>query len=348
MKQLFTFLFSILLLGNSSAQEKPVSTEFGIFSSKIEKEFNKRNTQIDINTNISIVLNFDSLGHFFLLDSSAYYPKEAFAMAKLLKELDRKKGILSQNPIFGDTSLIYKLTTLMDSEFQRAWLTRISTKPKSENYYLFDSEGFYVPPQPPGGFFGLLNYLISSIKDLNLEYLFSEFDTPWISFLIADDGLAIDAKVNGDPNADIQSIFDRYGKWTPGINFGYPTHTLYKIQISKKINDSIPSDIKKIAAGQLMEDILTGIPYKDYLLVREYLDQEALKRDDRLIVSFIYQRGLTEIIGPITLKGSKRKGKKLLKLINKHIAQSSMKKFPGPSRVYIYVDENKMPKWPSL
>jgi hypothetical protein len=346
MKQLFTFLFSILLLGNSSAQEKPVSTEFGIFSSQIEKEFNKRNRQIDINTNISVVLNFDSLGHFFLLDSSAYYPKEAFAMAKLLKELDRKKGILSQNPIFSDTSLIYTLTTLMDSELQRAWFTRISTNPKSENYHIFDREGFYVPPQPPGGGRNLLDYIANHIKSRNLEHYISALDTPWLSFIVVSDGSTLDTKINGDSPPNVQGILNDLGKWTPAIHYGRPVDILFKIDFNKEkeTNRLNSRDMGIISMGQ----VFRGIPYNGYLIVSEYLHKENLKNDESLIVSFVYQSGLTAILGPVTLKGSKRNGRKLIKLIIKHLANSNINQFPGPSRFYVIVDENKVMGWPNF
>ncbi len=347
MKALFTFLLSIILSINSLAQEKANSTKFRELSALIEKEFNKTDRlTAPKSRNSSVVLNFDSLGYFDLLDTSAYYSKEAFAMSNILKKFDQKTRLLSQNPLFNDTSLIYTLTTLMDTELKRTWFTRISTKLKSENYYLFDSGGFYVPPQPPGGGRNLLNYIASNIKSRNLEHYISAIDTPWLSFIVLSDGSTVDTKINGDSPPNVQGILNDLGKWTPAIQYGRPVDILFKIDFKKEkeTNKLNSREMGIISMGQ----VLRGIPYNGYLIVSEYLHKENLKNDESLIVSFVYQSGLTDILGPVTLKGSKRNGKKLLKLINKYLANSNINQFPGPSRFYVIVDEDKVMGWPNF
>jgi hypothetical protein len=349
MKQLFIiFLLNLSISGNIFAQAERTSTSTGFIelSSLIEKEFNKANTFIiSNNINVSFDLKFDSLNRFMLSNSSAHNSKEALAFNKFLKEYDEKTGILSQYPLFSDSTLSYNITTFMDAELQRIWSTHISTRPKSTT--LYDPEIDYhhiLQPQVQKGFKNFLNYLVTAIKNKNLEHLFLPLDTSYLSFIITEDGSAIDAKVNGTSNTDVQTIMENSGKWLPGYTQGWFTYTFFNIQINKSINGTIPPNIEMVAKVTETESIvrlLTDTSYKGHLILIESLNKTTLTNNEDLIVSFIYQTGLPQILGPTIITGSKRKGKKILKLINKNISKIGPKEFRRPSRFYINVDDNK-------
>lgn len=315
------------------------SMRYGQLAIDLEGYLNSQQIPIDENGNVKILLSLDEQQRFAPIVYNRDHEK-ANEIVQALSDYDRQTGKLSKSLDLADPDYVYLLEAFMDKEFERFWFTKIEKARRDE---AADAAfiTYEVVPRARDGMKALLSSAIMQMKADPKTARFFKTDTMVVSFIVdnAETNVPKKVRVDGVKNRTMRRIVVNSGVWNPGVYYGrlvpaYVEVEFYKALYATDKTKSIHGD------GRSFCFIMFPTIRAAERMQITYSDPGSRVKPDATVVSFILNGNVPVMYGEMTVQGDQKVGKRLLRLLKKHLKGSPLIGSFHPSRLYVSFSTN--------